>query len=36
MGVAASLLSEHGIAVFSEAQVAELVQWIEERDGHTS
>ncbi len=36
MGVAASLLSEHGIAVFSEAQVAELVQWIEERERHTS
>ncbi|AML35699.1 hypothetical protein SK44_01370 [Klebsiella aerogenes] len=32
MGVAASLLSEHGIAVFSEAQFAELVSWIEERE----
>ncbi|WP_435956173.1 DUF523 domain-containing protein [Dryocola sp. BD626] len=33
MGVAASLLSEHGIAVFSETQLAELVNWIEEREG---
>ena len=32
MGVAASLLSEHGIAVFSETQFAELVSWIEERE----
>ena len=32
MGVAASLLSEHGIAVFSETQFAELVNWIEERE----
>ena len=32
MGVATSLLSEHGIAVFSETQFAELVNWIEERE----
>ena len=32
MGVAASLLSGHGIAVFSETQFAELVNWIEERE----
>jgi len=32
MGVAASLLSGHGIAVFSETQFAELVRWIEERE----
>lgn len=32
MGVAASLLSEHGIAVFSETQFAELMNWIEERE----
>ncbi|MFG6090059.1 DUF523 domain-containing protein [Enterobacter soli] len=33
MGVAASLLSENGIAVFSENQIAELIAWIEEREG---
>lgn len=33
MGVAASLLSENGIAVFSEKQFAELTTWIEEREG---
>jgi len=32
MGVAASLLSEHGIVIFSETQFAELVNWIEERE----
>ena len=32
MGVAASLLSEHGIVVFSETQFDELVIWIEERE----
>ena len=32
-GVAASLLSEHGIAVFSEKQIDELIAWIEEREG---
>lgn len=32
MGVAASLLSEHGIVVFSETQVAEIVSWIKERE----
>lgn len=29
-GVAASLLSEHGIAVFSENQITELIAWIAE------
>ncbi|MHA0873486.1 2-thiouracil desulfurase family protein [Enterobacter pasteurii] len=33
MGVAASLLAEYGIAVFSEEQIAELIAWIEEREG---
>lgn len=32
MGVAASLLIEHGIAVFSDTQLAELIAWIEERE----
>ncbi|WP_312480712.1 DUF523 domain-containing protein [Kosakonia cowanii] len=32
MGVAASLLNEHGIAVFSDTQLAELITWIEERE----
>ncbi|MFW3298300.1 DUF523 domain-containing protein, partial [Enterobacter quasiroggenkampii] len=32
-GVAASLLAEHGIAVFSEKQIDELIAWIEEREG---
>jgi uncharacterized protein YbbK (DUF523 family) len=32
-GVAASLLSEHGIVVFSEKQIDELIAWIEEREG---
>ena len=32
MGVAASLLAEQGIRVFSETQLAELVAWIEERE----
>ncbi len=32
MGVAASLLAKHGIAVFSESQIAELVTWIEEKE----
>ncbi|WNP36752.1 DUF523 domain-containing protein [Enterobacter kobei] len=32
MGVAASLLIEHGIAVFSDTQLAELISWIEERE----
>lgn len=35
-GVAASLLSEHGIAVFSEAQLPELILWIEEREGKST
>ncbi|WP_148242215.1 DUF523 domain-containing protein [Enterobacter asburiae] len=33
MGVAASLLAEHGIAVFSERQIDELIAWVEEREG---
>jgi uncharacterized protein YbbK (DUF523 family) len=33
MGVAASLLAEHGIAVFSEGQIDELIAWVEEREG---
>ncbi len=36
MGVAASLLREHGIAVFSEAQIPELMLWIEEREGKST
>lgn len=32
-GVAASLLAEHGIAVFSEKQIDELIVWVEEREG---
>jgi uncharacterized protein YbbK (DUF523 family) len=32
-GVAASLLAENGIAVFSEKQIDELIAWIEEREG---
>ncbi|HHQ4052881.1 MULTISPECIES: DUF523 domain-containing protein [unclassified Citrobacter] len=32
MGVAASLLSEHGIKVFSDTQVVELISWIKDRD----
>ena len=33
MGVAASLLAENGIAVFSEKQIDELIAWVEEREG---
>lgn len=33
MGVAASLLAEHGIAVFSEKQIDALIAWIAEREG---
>jgi uncharacterized protein YbbK (DUF523 family) len=29
MGVAASLLAENGIAVFSEKQIDELIAWVE-------
>ncbi|MEQ0277548.1 DUF523 domain-containing protein [Klebsiella sp. CN_Kp100] len=36
MGVAASLLAEHGIAVFSDNQVAELITWIKERENPLS
>lgn len=32
-GVAASLLAENGIAVFSEEQIDELIAWVEEREG---
>ena len=35
MGVAASLLTDHGITVFSDNQLAELVAWVEERDQQT-
>lgn len=35
MGVAASLLARHGIAVFSEEQLPELILWIEEREGNS-
>lgn len=36
MGVAASLLARHGIAVFSEEQLPELILWIEEREGDST
>jgi len=36
MGVAASLLAEKGIAVFSEAQLPELIRWIAEREGNAT
>ncbi|MCP5634700.1 DUF523 domain-containing protein, partial [Klebsiella pneumoniae] len=32
MGVAASLLSKHGIAVFSEKRLADLIAWIDEKE----
>ncbi|AVY99431.1 MULTISPECIES: DUF523 domain-containing protein [Lelliottia] len=32
LGVAAALLREHGIQVFSDNQLAELIAWVEERD----
>ncbi|EOY5415897.1 DUF523 domain-containing protein [Cronobacter turicensis] len=32
MGVAASLLSAHGIAVFSENNLADLIEWIDEKE----
>jgi len=32
MGVAAALLREHGIQVFSDNQLTELIAWVEERD----
>jgi len=35
MGVAASLLTEHGIKVFSDKQLDELVTWVEERESET-
>jgi len=36
MGVAATLLTEHGIKVFADTQLAELVAWIEEKENATS
>jgi len=32
MGVAAALLREHGIQVFSDNQLMELIAWVEERE----
>ena len=32
MGVAASLLTEHGIAVFSQNRLADLIAWIDEKE----
>ena len=32
MGIAASLLTEHGIAVFSENRLADLIAWIDEKE----
>jgi len=32
MGIAASLLSAHGIAVFSENNLANLIAWIDEKE----
>ncbi|MBS0847881.1 DUF523 domain-containing protein [Citrobacter sp. JGM124] len=32
MGVAASLLTEHGIKVFSDTQLPELIAWVEARE----
>ena len=32
MGVAPSLLSKHGIAVFSEKRLADLIAWIDEKE----
>ncbi|EOI3468743.1 DUF523 domain-containing protein [Cronobacter turicensis] len=32
MGIAASLLSAHGIAVFSENNLADLIAWIDEKE----
>ena len=32
MGIAASLLTEHGIAVFSENRLADLIAWIDEQE----
>ncbi|MDT7075124.1 DUF523 domain-containing protein [Citrobacter amalonaticus] len=34
MGVAAALLRQHGITVFSDQQLDEFCAWIEERDKH--
>jgi len=34
MGVAATLLRQHGITVFSEQQLSEFCAWIEEKDKH--
>ncbi len=32
MGIAAALLREHGIQVFSDNQLMELIAWVEERE----
>ena len=32
MGVAAALLAQHGIRVFSDQQIPALIAWVEERD----
>lgn len=32
MGIAAALLRQHGIAVFADNQIAELIAWIEEQE----
>jgi uncharacterized protein YbbK (DUF523 family) len=36
MGVAASLLTEYGIKVFADTQLAELMTWIEEQENVAS
>ncbi len=36
MGVAASLLTEHGIKVFADTQLAELIAWIEGQENVVS
>lgn len=36
MGVAAALLSEHGIKVFSDTQLEELIAWIKEKDSESA
>lgn len=32
MGIAAALLRQHGITVFADHQIAELIAWVEEKD----
>lgn len=36
MGVAAALLTEHGIAVFADTQLNALIAWVEERETEIS